>query len=155
MKSISKKARLVKQQREYERKMALLEKELKKAQRAARKTVEQEKRAVAKAKQDAKKELAQVKRDLAKQVKAEQKRVERITYKELVRQGVDGAPIKPLLQKLSKGLRTQATNEIITGRLNRAAHVYDDVRFEAWEIAEDLDWDISEVFNAWEYDDTA
>lgn len=117
--------------------MAQLDKTLKKARIAARK------------------ELAKVKRELRQQVKAEKQRVERITYKDLVRQGVDGAPIKPLLQKLSRNLRTQATNEIITGRLNRAANVFDDVRLQAWEIAEALDWDISEVFNAWEYDDTA
>lgn len=133
MKKLTRKEQRVKSQREYERKMALLDKQLKAAQKKTRK------------------DLAQ----LRKQVREEKKRVERITYKELVRKGVDGAPIKPLLQQLSRNLRTQATKEIITGRMNRAAHVYDDVRTEAWDIAEDLDWDISEVFNAWEYDDTA
>jgi hypothetical protein len=144
MKKLSRKEQRVKSQREYERKMALLDKQLRAAQKAAQKTVKA-------AQVKTRKDLAK----LRKQVREEKKRVERITYKDLIRQGVDGAPIKPLLQKLSRNLRAQATREIITGRLNRAANVYDDVRTEAWDIAEDLDWDISEVFNAWDYDDTA
>ena len=122
-------------QREYERKMAQLEKDLKRAQKAQ------------------KREIAKAEKETRELLKREKARAERLTYQELVRKGVDGAPIKPLLQKMSRNLRAAATKEIIQGRLDRASDVYDDVRYEAWEIAEDLDWDVSEVFNAWDYEE--
>lgn len=121
--------------REYEKQMAKLNRELKRAQKKQRQA------------------LAKAKKETQALIKAEKARAERLTYQELVRQGVDGAPIKPLLQKMSRNLRDAATKEIIQGRLDRASTVYDDVSYEAWEIAGDLDWDISEVFNAWDYEE--
>lgn len=135
MKKISKKLAAVKlRYEEYQRKMAELKKELKESQAKAREA------------------KLRVKEEKLK-LKQEKKRVEKIVYNNLVRQGVDGAPIKDLLKKLPRNLRGPATQEIIQGRLDRAAHVYDDVAYEAWQIAADLDWDISEVFDAWDYEE--
>jgi hypothetical protein len=140
MAKISKKKGSVKREydrkvREYERKMKQLDAQLKREQ----------------AKQ--KKQLAQARKETREAVKREKARAEKLTYQELIRKGVDGAPIKPLLKKMPRNLRDAATKEIIQGRLDRAADVYDDVRFEAWEIAEDLDWDIGDVYDAWDYDE--
>jgi len=139
MAKISKKKGSVKREyerkvREYERKMKQLDAQLKRAQKAQRK------------------EIAQARKETREALKLEKARAEKLTYNELIRKGIDGAPIKPLLKKMSRNLRDAATKEIIQGRLDRASEVYDDVRIEAWDIAEDLDWDISEVYDAWDYE---
>lgn len=140
MAKISKKKGSVKREyerklREYERKMKQLDAQFKRAQKAQ------------------KKQIAQARKETREAIKREKIRAEQLTYRELIRQGVDGAPIKPLLKKMSRNLRDAATKEIIQGRLDRASEVFDDVRIEAWEIAEDLDWDISDVYDAWDYDE--
>lgn len=49
--------------------------------------------------------------------------------------------------------RTQVTKDIIQARLDRAVRIYGDPRIDAWDLAEELGWDITEVYDAWDYEE--
>jgi hypothetical protein len=44
---------------------------------------------------------------------------------------------------------------IVQGRLDFGAALYGDIRGDAFDLADDFDWDISDIYDAWTYDDAA
>jgi hypothetical protein len=41
---------------------------------------------------------------------------------------------------------------VIQAKLDIGVELYNDIRFDAFELAEDFDWDISDIYDAWDYD---
>jgi hypothetical protein len=48
--------------------------------------------------------------------------------------------------------RERVKSLVVQARLDFSAVLYNDVRFDAFELADDFDWDISDVFEDWSYD---
>ena len=67
----------------------------------------------------------------------------------------NGVPIRNILRQIPESGHQHAKEVIVQTRLDMAAELYEDVRWEAFDLADELDWDISEVFDAWSYDEGA
>jgi SOS-response transcriptional repressor LexA len=49
--------------------------------------------------------------------------------------------------------RRQAQKDIINARMDRALRLYGDVRYDAFVLAEELDMDIGDIYDAWDYEE--
>ncbi len=67
----------------------------------------------------------------------------------------NGVPIRNILKQIPESGHEHAKKIVIQTRLDMAAELYHDVRWEAFDLADELDWDISDVFDAWEYDEAS
>lgn len=61
--------------------------------------------------------------------------------------------LKEVIESFPKRDRNQVTKDLIQARLDRASRLYGDVRLDAWDLAEELGWDITEVYDAWDYEE--
>ena len=66
-----------------------------------------------------------------------------------------GVPVSAILGPFEDNPEaTQRIKELIVqARLDMSAAAYNDVRWDAFDLAEELDWDISDVYDAWNYDE--
>jgi hypothetical protein len=64
-------------------------------------------------------------------------------------------PVKVALDMIPEDQRKDAAKAIIQERMDSAVRLFGDPRIEAWELAEDLEWDVSDVYDAWDYDENA
>jgi hypothetical protein len=63
--------------------------------------------------------------------------------------------VKDALLLLPEEAREESVKRIVQDRLDRSVRLFGDPRIEAWDLAEELDWDISDVYDAWDYDENA
>lgn len=61
--------------------------------------------------------------------------------------------LKEALAEIPDSDREAAIKHIIQARLDRAQRLFGDVRVEAWDLAEELDWDITDVYDGWDYEE--
>lgn len=59
------------------------------------------------------------------------------------------------LELIPKELHVESIKSIIQHRMDSAVKIFGDPRIEAWDLAEELGWDISDVYDAWDYDENA
>jgi hypothetical protein len=58
-----------------------------------------------------------------------------------------------VLNMLTADERRQAQKDIINARMDRALKLYGDVRYDAWVLSEELDMDIGDIYDAWDYEE--
>lgn len=58
-----------------------------------------------------------------------------------------------ILNMMSADDRRQAEKDIINTRMDRALRLYGDVRYDAYVLAEEFDWDIGDIYDAWDYEE--
>lgn len=122
--------------------------------KAATQRLKADKQRQAAAKKEAQKERRRESRERSEIRKANEKALKSMSTAEtmVVNMARNGVTIPNILKQIPKSGHEAAKKIIIQTRLDMSAALYEDVRWEAFDLADELDWDISDVFDAWDYD---
>lgn len=90
-----------------------------------------------------------------KQSKKEQARLQRELKLTKLKVVAETGTMKQLLDELPEAEAAAARYDIIQARMDRALRLYGDVRYDAHVLSEELDMDIGDVYDAWDYDSEA
>lgn len=119
-----------------DKKIARLEKENTRLRKAQQKEQSRDRAAIRKAGKEALKSVETLEKTIANMAR-------------------NGVPIRTILKQIPESGHEHAKKVIVQTRLDMSASMYEDVRWEAFDLADELDWDISDVFDAWDYDEGA
>lgn len=71
--------------------------------------------------------------------------------KTITKMAYSGIPVPVILQPYEGAELERAKAIVVQAKLDRAVMLWNDVRWEAFDLAEELDWDISDIYDAWDY----
>ncbi len=98
--------------------------------------------------------LAQRQAEYQAKMKELDENIKLTSYKIIAQQAALGmVTLKEALSEIPDSDREAAIKHIIQARLDRAQRLFGDVRVEAWDLAEELDWDITDVYDGWDYEE--